>query len=141
VLAEATEGLEVLVPSYDATDEPREAKDGFLGVFVAAGFLCAASAGFLDKLFKDGRLIGGRGARILDAGLGTGISGTLFSGLGERDFGTERALGGGIPYMDARGGLAGVVFAEGDWNECMLFRLRSGGVPSIGESWLLKVAI
>jgi len=113
VLADLTDGLEVFVPSYDATDEPREASDAFLGVSAAAGFFCAGTDGFLNKLFIDGRLVGGRGAAILEADLGIAVSGACLSGLGVRDRATEMVLGGGIPYMDVRGCLAGVVFAEG----------------------------
>src|SRR5262249_32141152 len=89
----------------------------------------------------DGRLVGGRAARVLEADLGTGISGAPLSGLGERDRGTESALGGGIPYMEVRGCLTGVALAEGVWNDWMLLPLRNGGVPSMGESGLLNVAI
>ncbi len=125
VLADATEGLEALVPSYEATDDPRETNDAFLGVSAAAVFFSAGADGFFNKP-TDGRLLKGLGARVLEADLGTGISGTRFSGLGLRDRGTETVLGGGIPYMDVRGCLADVVFAEDVWNDWMLFLLRSG---------------
>lgn len=94
----------------------------------------------MNKPLTDGRLVGGRGAKIREVDLGIATSGACLSGLGVRDRATEMVLGGGIPYMDARGCLAGVVFAKGVWNDWMLFLLRKG-VPSMVESGLLKVAI
>lgn len=113
MLADVTEGLELFVPSYDATDDPREAKDPFLGVSAATDFFWTGTDGFLNKPFVEGRLVKSRGAAILEADLGIAVSEACLSGLGVRDRATGTALGGGIPYIDARGCLAGVVFAEG----------------------------
>jgi hypothetical protein len=115
VLPDATEALEVAVPSYEATEDPREASDAFLGV--SAVFPRAWAEGFLRKPLMDGRLAGGRGARLFEADLAIGTSGAGLPGLGVLTRGTASALGGGIPNMDARTGFAGVFFADGVWND------------------------
>ena len=111
-----------------------------MGVSAVAVFFSAGADGFFNKPLTGGRLLGGLGTRVFEAGLGTRISGAYFSGLGLRVRGTEMVLGGGIPYMDVRGCLNDGVFAEGVWNDWMLLLLRSG-LSSTGESGLLKVAI
>jgi hypothetical protein len=135
VLPEATDALEGFVPSYDAVDDPRDAKDPFLGASAAPSFPCTGAAGFLNRPLTDGRLVGGRGARILEADLGTGMSGARFSGLGVLDRRAAIALGGGTPYMDVRL-FAGVGIADGVWSDWMLLLFRKG-VPSMVGSWWL----
>ena len=97
-------------------DDPRDAKDPFLDASAAPSFPCTGAAGFLNRPLTEGRLVGGRGARVLEVDLAIGISGARFSGLGVFDRRAARALGGGIPYMDVRP-FAGVVIADGVWND------------------------
>jgi hypothetical protein len=103
----------------------------------APAFFAGADS-FLNRPFTDGRLVGGRGARVFEADLAFETSGARFPGLGVLARGTAMALGGGIPYIEVRPCL-GVVFADGVWNDWMLLRLRRG-VPSMGESGLSYVA-
>ncbi len=62
------------------------------------GFLRAEVEGFLSRPLTEGRFVGGRGARVLGAGLGVADSWVALSGLvGVRAREMLTALGGGMP--------------------------------------------
>lgn len=110
VLPDATEALDGIVPSQDVTDEPRETRDAFLGASPPS----LDCDGFLNKPLTEGRLVGGRGARVFEVDLGIETSGSRFPGLGVLVRGAAIALGGGIPYMDVRPCFDGVALTDGD---------------------------